>query len=116
MLHFFDGASANIAGIDVSSGSGVRVRSDADVSIRNTGESAEFLLLQGRPIGAPVFQMGPFVMNTPEELQQAFDDYRNTGFGGWPWSSAGPVHARADGRFALHADGSIEHRDMQPTT
>lgn len=116
MLHFFDGASANIAGIDVSSGSGVRVRSDADVSIRNTGESAEFLLLQGRPIGAPVFQMGPFVMNTPEELQQAFDDYRNTGFGGWPWSSADPVHARADGRFALHADGSIEHRDMQPTT
>jgi len=70
-------------------------------------------LLQGRPIGAPVFQMGPFVMNSPEELRQAFEDYRRTQFGGWPWSSPSPVHARADGRFALHADGKVEHRDMQ---
>ena len=116
MLHFFEGTSVDVAGTDVSSGSGIRVRSDAEVSIRNTGEPAEFLMLQGRPIGAPVFQMGPFVMNTPEELQQAFDDYRRTGFGGWPWTSADPVHLRTDGRFALHADGSVEHRDMQPTT
>lgn len=116
MLHFFEGTSADIAGTDVSAGSGVRVRSDAAVRIHNTGEPAEFLLLQGRPIGAPVFQMGPFVMNTPEELQQAFDDYRRTGFGGWPWASADPVHARSDGRFALHSDGTVEHRDMQATT
>jgi len=116
MLHFFDGTTAEVAGVEVSSGSGIRVRSDADISIRSDGAPAEFLLLQGRPIGAPVFQMGPFVMNTPEELQEAFDDYRRTGFGGWPWPSADPVHLRTDGRFALHADGSVEHRDMQPTT
>ena len=116
MLHFFQGTSASVAGADVSSASGIRVRSDAVVPIRNAGEPVEFLLLQGRPIGAPVFQMGPFVMNTPEELQQAFDDYRRTGFGGWPWASADPVHPRGDGRFALHADGTVEHRDMQPTT
>lgn len=101
MLHFFDGTTVDVAGIGVSSGSGVRVRSDAPVGIRNTGQPAEFLLLQGRPIGAPVFQMGPFVMNTPEELQQAFDDYRRTGFGGWPWASADPVHPRSDGRLSL---------------
>ena len=116
MLHFFDGESVNIAGHDVSSGSGIKVQSDLDVELRNSGAPAEFLLLQGRPIGAPVFQMGPFVMNTPEELQQAFDDYRRTGFGGWPWASADPVHARTDGRFALHADGTVEHRDMQTAT
>ena len=46
----------------------------------------------------------PFVMNTPEELQQAFDDYRSTGFGGWPWSRVDPVHDRTEGRFALHAE------------
>jgi quercetin 2,3-dioxygenase len=62
-----------------------------------------------------VFQLGPFVMNTPEELQQAFDDYRRTGFGGWPWSGPDPVHDRTEGRFALHADGRIEHREMQAT-
>jgi redox-sensitive bicupin YhaK (pirin superfamily) len=113
MLHFFEGSSVSVDGVDVSSGKGVRVVPDVDVPIVNNGGPAEFLLLQGRPIGAPVFQLGPFVMNTPEELQQAFDDYRTTGFGGWPWSRRDPVHARTEGRFALHADGQVEHRDMQ---
>jgi redox-sensitive bicupin YhaK (pirin superfamily) len=113
MLHFFEGSSVSVDGVDVSSGSGARLVPDVDVPIVNNGVPAEFLLLQGRPIGAPVFQMGPFVMNTPEELQQAFDDYRSTGFGGWPWSRRDPVHPRTEGRFALHANGRVEHRDMQ---
>ena len=83
--------------------------------LENHGTPAEFLLLQGQPIGAPVFQMGPFVMNSAEELRQAVDDYRRTEFGGWPWSTRSPVHARTDGRFAIHADGRVEHRDMIPT-
>ncbi|MDJ0791186.1 MAG: pirin family protein [Acidimicrobiia bacterium] len=114
MLHFFDGEGAVVDGMQISSGSGIRLRSDLPASVTALDGPAEFLLLQGRPIGAPVFQMGPFVMNTPEELQQAFDDYRRTGFGGWPWASPDPVHARTDGRFALHADGTVEHREMQP--
>ena len=93
----------------------VRVKSSPIQPARlvNRGRPAEFLLLQGRPIGAPVFQMGPFVMNSPEELRQAVDDYRRTGFGGWPWARPDPVHARSEGRFALHADGRVEYRDRQ---
>lgn len=115
MLHFVAGDDIGIAGTKVHDGVGVQVRPEVTTLVESYGGPAEFLLLQGQPIGAPVFQMGPFVMNTPEELRQAFDDYNRTQFGGWPWSTRSPVHARTDGRFALHADGKIEHREMQKT-
>lgn len=115
MLHFIEGDDVRIADTKVQDGSGVQVRPEVSTLLENHGGPAEFLLLQGQPIGAPVFQMGPFVMNTPEELRQAFDDYRRTEFGGWPWSTRSPVHARTEGRFALHADGKVEHREMQTT-
>ena len=71
-------------------------------------DETELLLLQGRPIGEPVVQHGPFVMNTQAEIQQAFADYQRTRFGGWPWPSDDPVHAREEGRFARRPDGKIE--------
>lgn len=66
------------------------------------------LILQGAPIGAPVFQRGPFVANSAAELQQAFDDYRSTQFGGWPWPSTEEVHPRNEGRFASLVDGTTQ--------
>ena len=80
---------------------------DVDVPIIADAET-EILVLQGKPIGEPVAQHGPFVMNTREEIQQAFADYRRTQFGGWPWPKPDPVHARDAVRFAKHADGRIE--------
>jgi hypothetical protein len=82
--------------------------------VNDTDQPTELLLLQGRPIGAPVIQMGPFVMNTADEIQTAIGDYRRTQFGGWPWQSPSPVHPRTQGRFARHVDGRVEERDMQP--
>ncbi len=41
------------------------------------GEGARFILVAGRPIGEPVVQYGPFVMNRREEIEQAFADYRD---------------------------------------
>lgn len=113
MLHMVAGDDVRISGTSFASGTGIRLRPERPAVLQNHGAPAAFLLLQGEPIGAPVFQMGPFVMNTPEELRQAFDDYNATGFGGWPWSRRDPVHDRSEGRFALHADGRVEHREMQ---
>jgi hypothetical protein len=39
-------------------------------------EGARFILVAGRPLGEPIVQHGPFVMNTREEIEQAFADYR----------------------------------------
>lgn len=113
MLHCFLGDDVKIDGTRVEAKVGAKVDPSQTVTLVNHGEPAEFLMLQGRPIGAPVFQMGPFVMNSPEELRQAVVDYNRTQFGGWPWDRSDPVHARTDGRFAIHADGRVEHRDLQ---
>lgn len=113
MLHCFLGDDVRVDGTRVEAKVGVRLDPTRPVKLDNRGEPAEFLLLQGRPIGAPVFQLGPFVMNSPEELRQAVDDYRRTSFGGWPWARPDPVHPRGEGRFALHADGRVEYRDRQ---
>ena len=114
MLHCFQGTELRIGADSFGARVGARLRPEMETIVENHGEPAELLLLQGKPIGAPVFQMGPFVMNSAEELRQAVEDYHRTQFGGWPWSRRDPVHARSEGRFAIHADGRIEHRDMIP--
>jgi redox-sensitive bicupin YhaK (pirin superfamily) len=43
-------------------------------------ETVRFLLISGRPIGEPVAWYGPIVMNTEEELETAFEEYRNGTF------------------------------------
>jgi redox-sensitive bicupin YhaK (pirin superfamily) len=107
-LYFFRGSQVRVGDHAVSGRLGLRLRADAEVALESGPDESEFLLLQGRPIGEPVVQHGPFVMNAPAEIHQAIVDFRRTEFGGWPWPSDGPVHAREEGRFAIHADGRVE--------
>ncbi|HYD55855.1 MAG TPA: pirin family protein [Burkholderiales bacterium] len=51
-----------------------------DVELQAGGDAARFLLLAGKPIGEPVVQYGPFVMNTVEEIQQTLRDYQDGAF------------------------------------
>lgn len=106
ILYAFRG-DLTVDGVDVAAGHGVVLAADAEVEIVAKGD-ADWLVLQGRPIGEPVVQHGPFVMNTPGEIKQAFLDYQRTQFGGWPFDTPMPVHGRDEGRFAIHTDGREE--------
>ena len=107
-LYLFRGAGLRIEDSEVPNGSRLELRPDFAAALRNGAQESQLLLLQGRPIGEPVEQYGPFVMNTPSEIRQAFADYQRTGFGGWRWPSDGPVHARGEERFARYPDGRVE--------
>jgi quercetin 2,3-dioxygenase len=107
-LYFFSGQELSVAGASFRSGTAIKVRPDVPLTLENGGGESEVLVLQGRPINEPVVQYGPFVMNTAEEIQQAFSDYRRTQFGGWPWPAPDPVHSKTSERFAKHADGRVE--------
>jgi hypothetical protein len=107
-LYFFSGSELNVAGQAVTKSVAIEVAADQPVSLAAPAGKVEVLLMQGRPIAEPVAQYGPFVMNTRAELEQAFNDYRRTQFGGWPFGANDPVHPRERGRFARHADGRVE--------
>ena len=39
--------------------------------------STRVLLIGGRPLNEPIARYGPFVMNTPQEIRAAFEEYRS---------------------------------------
>ena len=107
-FYFYVGDSLKIEGNNIHSAHSFEIKTDLGVTIENGDTDAFLLLLQGKPINEPVVQYGPFVMNTEEEIRQAFSDYRETSFGGWPWPRRDNVHPRTKGRFAKYLDGTVE--------
>ncbi|HEX5095456.1 MAG TPA: pirin family protein [Acidimicrobiia bacterium] len=99
-LYFFAGDTLRVEDHELGVNTGAVVRCDAPVTLTAGAAAVEALVLQGRPIGEPVAQYGPFVMNSEAEIHEAFADYRRTQFGGWPWPEDGPTHGRDPERFA----------------
>jgi len=110
-LYCFEGDGVDVDGTAVGASTAALLEPHRDVVLTAGDSEVQCLLLQGRPIGEPVERYGPFVMNTRDELEQAFADYRATEFGGWPWPADDPVQPRDQGRFARHADGRVETID-----
>ena len=50
---------------------------NTEVSFSSLEQSSRFIFVCGKPIGEPIVQKGPFVMNTNEEIHQAIIDYQN---------------------------------------
>ena len=110
-LYFFEGSTIRLADTEVDAYQAAQVSSGQEIPIKNGPDRSRILLLQGKPIAEPVAQHGPFVMNTHEEIQQAFQDYRKTRFGGWPWDRSDPVFPASQGRCARYADGTEDKKD-----
>lgn len=107
-IYFYEGDQLTIGETSIPSYHAVDVEPDMDVLIQNGETLTKILVLQGRPISEPVVQHGPFVMNTKEEIHQAFVDYQTDRFGGWPWPRYDQVHDAELGRFAKHSNGEEE--------
>ena len=108
MLYFFKGQSVSVGGQAVNSNGAIELQADLAVELINGDSVSEFLVLQGQPIGEPVVQYGPFVMNTQAEIMQTMQEYQRTQFGGWPWGDHAPTHGRDPARFARYPDGKEE--------
>eukprot|EP00467_Chlorarachnion_reptans_P019838 CAMPEP_0114500284 /NCGR_PEP_ID=MMETSP0109-20121206/7878_1 /TAXON_ID=29199 /ORGANISM="Chlorarachnion reptans, Strain CCCM449" /LENGTH=348 /DNA_ID=CAMNT_0001677927 /DNA_START=167 /DNA_END=1213 /DNA_ORIENTATION=+ len=102
-FYFIEGKQLEIESQEIEPKSRIDVNAGLPVEIKVSDKaqrSSELLMLQGKPIGEPVAQHGPFVMNTQQEIMQAFTDYQRTRFGGWPWPEDAMVFSRDKGRFS----------------
>ena len=107
-----DGAALSGGGesVELQRGRYAELDASAAVELRNEGDGVvRCLVLGGRPIDAPVAQHGPFVMNTRQEIMQAFADYESTRFGGWPYEEEVVVFPRDKGRHAV-----VDGVEMRP--
>lgn len=104
-LYHFEGDIIKINDYTVKHNHVAELDSKIPTAILNGEKPSRLLFLQGKPINEPVVQYGPFVMNTREEIQQAFSDFQKTRFGGWPWKRTDMVHDREKGRFARFENG-----------
>jgi quercetin 2,3-dioxygenase len=106
-LYFYQGDTVSINETQIKPLHAAQLMANREVTLTNGTTEGFFLLLQGKPINEPVVQYGPFVMNSEEEIQRTFQEYRKTQFGGWPWPNPAYVHPREKGRFAQYADGTV---------
>jgi quercetin 2,3-dioxygenase len=109
-LYFYQGSSLMAGQVKIPEYHSCEPDSQKDIILMNGNSEGRILILQGKPINEPVVQYGPFVMNTEEEIREAFRDYRETQFGGWPWDRNDPVHGAEMTRFARYSNGETETR------
>lgn len=108
-IFLFEGGDIQMGTQALSKGFGASLGPDP-LLLTNGSRASRLLWLQGKPIDEPVAKYGPFVMNRPEEIQKAMEEYRLTQFGGWPWRHPDHTHPRDKGRFAHYPDGHLEEK------
>ncbi|MDB9882153.1 pirin family protein [Bacteroidia bacterium] len=107
-IYFYNGDLLKLNGNYLKHYHSADVLAQEEITLEAGSKTCKILILQGKPIGEPVVQHGPFVMNTIGEINETYSEFQRTRFGGWPWPKYDNVHAASKGRFAKHADGRIE--------
>ena len=79
-LYPYEG-SVNIGSATVRTHSAGVLSAGARIEVEAGADGARFILLAARPLGEPVEQYGPFVMNTREEIEQTLRELRAGTFG-----------------------------------
>jgi len=74
-LYVTEGA-VTVGGAKLSAGALGQLGAGDSVQLTGGEAGARLILVAARPIGEPVARWGPFVMNTSQEIEQAFLDYR----------------------------------------
>lgn len=102
-----DDAKVTIGGASVESEYGLEVTKPTDPMEIKADTTSRILVLQATEIGEPVVIKGPFVMNTEDEIKDAYRDYKATHFG-WEkhWDRRDPVYPKDTPRFADFGDGN----------
>lgn len=109
LLNFDSKAPATIDGKELHEGYMADLYGDQEIVVKSGNEPVKLLLLEGEPINEPMYAYGPFVMSSERELQQAFREYQETGFGGWPWGEkeSDIINDKDAGRFASYQFGKV---------
>ncbi|QZE14999.1 pirin family protein [Halosquirtibacter laminarini] len=105
-LYFYQGDTVTIEEEVIESDHMVELKSEKEIVLHNGDQRGLFVFLQGKPIAEPVVQYGPFVAESNEALKKKLKEYRETEFGGWPWSTSETVHDKNYGRFSVNPDGN----------
>ena len=77
---YVTGGAGETGGKPIDNGTLILFGEGEQLSVSAGGEPLRFLLLTGKPLNEPVAWRGPIVMNTQEELELAFREYREGTF------------------------------------
>lgn len=81
-IYVYDGDAISVLGKRIKQFDCAKIIKDSDKEESlefsvSSNQNASFLVMLGRPLEEPVVKYGPFVMNTEDEIVQAFEDYKS---------------------------------------
>lgn len=79
LIYVYEG-KMHIDGENVETNRLVVLEDGDEVSLASCAQGVKFILLAANPIKEPIVRHGPFVMNSREEIYQAFEDFKSGNF------------------------------------